>query len=83
MPQRRGSEALFLFAIGLLAAGAQNGLMTENGAILFGLALLVTTLWLLRHDIARLNVRRSGPDPLHGYLHAGRATPGWAWPGSC
>jgi hypothetical protein len=60
MPQRRGSEALFLFAIGLLVAGAQNGLMTENGAILFGIALLVTTLWLLRHDIALLNVRRSG-----------------------
>lgn len=60
MPQRRGSEAWFLFAIGLVVAGAQNGLMTENGAILFGLALLVTTLWLLRHDIALLNVRRSG-----------------------
>ena len=37
MPQRRGSEPLFLFAAGLLAAGAQNGLMTGNGAILFGL----------------------------------------------
>jgi hypothetical protein len=60
MPQRRGSEALFLFAAGLLAVGAQNGLTTANGAILFGLALLVTTLWLLVHDIARLNVRRSG-----------------------
>ncbi|WP_445500702.1 hypothetical protein [Microvirga sp. G4-2] len=60
MPQRRGSEPLFLFAVGLLAAGAQNGLMTENGAILFGLALLVTTVWLMRHDIALLNVRRTG-----------------------
>jgi hypothetical protein len=60
MPQRRGSEALFLFAIGLLVVGAQNGLMTENGAILFGMALLVTTLWLLRHDIARLNIGRAG-----------------------
>jgi hypothetical protein len=60
VPQRRGSEALFLFAIGLLVAGAQNGLMTENGAILFGLALLVTTLWLMRHDIALRNVRRAG-----------------------
>lgn len=60
MPQRRGSEALFLFAIGLLVAGAQNSLMTENGAILFGIALLVTTLWLLRHDIALLNIRKSG-----------------------
>ncbi|WP_262266305.1 hypothetical protein [Microvirga yunnanensis] len=60
LPQRRGREPLFLLATGLLAAGAQNGLMTGNGAILFGLALLVTTLWLLRHDIALLNVRRTG-----------------------
>lgn len=60
MPQRRGSEALFLFAIGLFLAGAQNGLPTGNGAILFGLALLVTTAWLLRHDIARLNICRTG-----------------------
>lgn len=60
MPQRRGSEVLFLFAVGLLVVGAQNGLMTENGAILFGLALLVTTVWLMRHDIALLNVRRTG-----------------------
>lgn len=59
-PQRRGSEPLFLFAVGLLVVGAQNSLMTENGAILFGTALVVTTLWLLRHDIARQNVRRAG-----------------------
>ncbi|WP_262031944.1 hypothetical protein [Microvirga sp. Mcv34] len=79
MPQRRGSEALFLFAVGLLAVGAQNGLMTENGAVLFGLALLVTTVWLLVHDIARLNVRRSGQTRfmaacmLAGYLWLGLA----------
>ena len=60
MPRRRGSDPLLLFAIGLLLAGAQNGLMTDNGAILFGLALLATTLWLTRHDIAFLNIRRSG-----------------------
>jgi len=79
MPQRRGSEALLLFAVGLLAVGAQNGLMTENGAVLFGLALLVTTVWLLVHDIARLNVRRSGQTRfmaacmLAGYLWLGLA----------
>ena len=79
MRQRRGSEALFLFAVGLLAVGAQNGLMTENGAVLFGLALLVTTLWLLLHDIARLNIRRSGQTRfmagcmLAGYLWLGLA----------
>lgn len=60
LPQRRGSEALFLFAIGLFAVGSQNGLASPNGAILFGIALLATALWLLRHDIALLNVRRTG-----------------------
>jgi hypothetical protein len=59
-PARRGSEPLFLFAVGLLVVGAQNGLMTDNGAVLFGMALLVTTLWLLRHDIARRNIGRTG-----------------------
>lgn len=60
LPQRRGSEAMFLFAVGLLAVAAQNGLMTDNGAILFGIALLVTALWLVLHDIARFNIRRTG-----------------------
>lgn len=56
---RRGSETIFLFAMGVLLAGAQNGLMSKNGAVLFGLGLLLMAGWLLRHDIARLNVRRS------------------------
>lgn len=60
MPQKRGSEPLFLFAVGLFAVGAHNGIVTENGAVLFGLALLVATGWLLRHDIARLNIRKDG-----------------------
>ncbi|KLK92963.1 hypothetical protein AA309_11900 [Microvirga vignae] len=58
-PQRKG-EFLFLFAISLLAAGAQNQLTGENGAILFGSALIVLAAWLLRHDIARLNILRTG-----------------------
>lgn len=57
---KRGSEALFLFALGMLLAGAQNGVMTGNGATLFGMALPIMTAWLLRHDIACLNIRRSG-----------------------
>lgn len=79
LPLRRGSEAMFLFAVGLLLAGAQNGLMTENGAVLFGLALVVTTMWLLRHDIARVNIRRSGQTRfmaacmLSGYVWLGLA----------
>lgn len=79
MPQRRGSEPLFLFAVGLFAVGAHNGIGTENGAVLFGLGLLVTTGWLLRHDIARLNIRKSGQTRffascmLAGYLWLGIA----------
>ena len=79
MPQRRGSEPLFLFAVGMLAVGAHNGIITQNGAVLFGLALLVTTGWLLRHDIARLNIRKSGQTRffascmLAGYLWLGIA----------
>jgi hypothetical protein len=57
---KRGSEAIFLFALGVLLAGAQNGVRTANGAVLFGMGLLLMTGWLLRHDIARLNIRRTG-----------------------
>ncbi|WP_194164585.1 hypothetical protein [Microvirga thermotolerans] len=59
LPERR-SEPLFLFGIGLLLAGAQNGLTTGNGAVLFGLGLIAATAWLLRHDVARRNIRRDG-----------------------
>lgn len=52
-PPKRGSEALFLFALGILLAGAQNGILSKNGSTLFGIALLVTTAWLLRHDSNR------------------------------
>jgi hypothetical protein len=55
-----GSEALFLFAIGLLVAGAWNGLANENGATLFGIGLLACGMWLLRHDIALHTIRQSG-----------------------
>ena len=60
LPRRRGGVALFLFAVGLFLAGAQNGLPTQNGAVLYGLALLAVTVWLARHDIAWLNIRRNG-----------------------
>jgi hypothetical protein len=62
MPRQRGGEAWFLFAFGLLLIGARNGLPTGNGAILYGIALLVTALWFLRHDSARLDMRGSGQD---------------------
>lgn len=60
LPRKAGSEALFVFGIGLLAVGARNGLTSDNGAILFGFGLLATAVWLLRHDIARLTVRQGG-----------------------
>jgi hypothetical protein len=60
MPQQRGGEAWFLSAFGLLLVGARNGLPTGNGAILYGVALLLTALWFLRHDISRLDVRGTG-----------------------
>jgi hypothetical protein len=56
----RGSEAHFLFSLGLILAGAQNGLLSDDGSILFGLALLCLTAWLLRYDIARFGIRQSG-----------------------
>lgn len=55
---KRGSLAVFLFALGLFLVGAQNGIKTNSGAILFGSALLLTTGWLLRHDIARYAIRQ-------------------------
>lgn len=58
---KRGSEALFLFALGMVLIGAQNAITSTIGSTLFGMALLITTAWLLRHDIAWLNVRRPGP----------------------
>lgn len=60
LERRRGSEVLFLFAAGLVAAGARNGIMTHDGAVLFGLGLLGTAAWLARHDLATKTVRLSG-----------------------
>jgi len=60
MPPRRGSTPLFLTSIGLLAAGAGIGVTLKAGAILYGAALLVMTIWLLRHDIAVRNIRQTG-----------------------
>ena len=60
LPPMRGSEAHFLFSLGLILAGAQNGLLSDDGSILSGLALLCLTAWLLRHDIARFGIRQRG-----------------------
>ncbi|WP_051357163.1 hypothetical protein [Azorhizobium doebereinerae] len=60
LERKRGSEVLFLFAAGLVAAGARNGITTHDGAVLFGLGLLGTAAWLARHDLAMKTVRLSG-----------------------
>ena len=57
---KRGSEALVLFAVGLLAAGAWNGLADKDGATLFGAGLFACAAWLMRHDIAFRTVRQAG-----------------------
>jgi hypothetical protein len=60
MAQKRGSEALFLFGVVLLAAGAQIGVMVGTGSTIYGLALLVLTAWLIRHDVVRHTIRQAG-----------------------
>lgn len=60
MAAKKGSEALFLLGVALLAAGAQNGLMVENGSTLYGVALLALTAWLVRHDVVRHTIRQTG-----------------------
>ncbi|NVO16171.1 MAG: hypothetical protein HXX10_19225 [Rhodoplanes sp.] len=60
MAAKTGSEALFLLGVALLAAGAQTGLMVETGSTLYGLALLVLTAWLVRHDVVRHTIRQTG-----------------------
>lgn len=72
---KRGSEALFLFALGMLLVGAQNGVISMNGSMLFGMALSIAAVWLLRHDIVWLNLRRSG----QARFMAACMTAGYGW----
>ena len=60
LQQRRGGLLLFVISVALIVAGAGIGLASNAGAHLYGLGLLACTLWLLRHDIARRNVRTAG-----------------------
>jgi hypothetical protein len=60
LPQRAGSQVLFAIFVALIIAGAFMGLDSDVGARFYGLGLLACTLWLLRHDIARRNVRTAG-----------------------
>jgi hypothetical protein len=60
LPQRGGSQILFATSVALIVAGSGRGLEDNTGAHLYGLGLLACSLWLLRHDIARRNVRSTG-----------------------
>jgi len=60
LPPRRGSRILFAASAGLIVAGAFSGIANEAGAHLYGFGLLACALWLLRHDIARRNIRGVG-----------------------
>lgn len=54
------ARSAFVVAIGLLLAGAALGLVTESGSRTMGVALLTTTAWLTRYDIAGTTIRNSG-----------------------
>jgi hypothetical protein len=60
LPRRSGTQILFVISVVLIVTGAGMGLGGNAGARLYGLGLLAVTLWLLRHDIARHNVRTTG-----------------------
>lgn len=57
---KRGSLPLFLLGLALVLGGASLGLAEASGAALFGTGLIVATLWLLRHDVARRSIRGRG-----------------------
>ncbi|MDQ0356657.1 hypothetical protein J2S22_003596 [Rhodoplanes tepidamans] len=60
MAKRRGSEALFLVGVILLAAGAVLTLTGLAGASVYGVALLVLAAWLVRHDVVRHTIHQTG-----------------------
>lgn len=60
LPPRRGSQALFAISVALIGVGACIGFDEEAGGRIYGLGLLACTIWLLRHDIARRNMRKAG-----------------------
>lgn len=79
LPSRRGSRILFVISVVLIVAGACLGVDDNVGARFYGAGLLACTLWLLRHDIARRNIRMAGAPRyfaacmLAGYLWLGVA----------
>ncbi|WP_210208472.1 hypothetical protein [Rhodoplanes roseus] len=78
MEKRRGSEILFGLGVALLAVGAWIGLFAPGGAPTYGLALLLLTVWLVRHDVVRHTIRQSGQTRFMAACMAA----GYAWLGA-
>ncbi|MBV9790290.1 MAG: hypothetical protein JOZ51_19020 [Chloroflexi bacterium] len=59
--RRPGQDALFAVALGLFGGGMLWSLIAlDRGVRLGGVGLIALALWLVRYDIARRTVRRSG-----------------------
>jgi hypothetical protein len=56
----RWSQVIFAIAAALIIIGAARGEFSGSGAPLSGAGLLLSTFWLLRHDVALRTVRQSG-----------------------
>lgn len=69
---------IFVGAIALLLTGAALGLRSDAGGPTTGLALLVTTGWLLRYDIAMMTIHRAGATR----FFASAMLAGYAWLGA-
>ncbi|HET9716253.1 MAG TPA: hypothetical protein VFP60_08720 [Pseudolabrys sp.] len=54
------SQIIFVLAILPIIAGSARSELSSDFAILYGVGLLATTAWLVRHDIALLTIRLSG-----------------------
>lgn len=74
----RGATVAFLLLADALVVGAAWATFSlEPGSVLAGLALLGLSVWLLRFDIARIQVRQKG---LSRFI-ASALLPGYAWLG--
>jgi hypothetical protein len=74
---RRGSAATFALCILALLAGAYLGPFDDIGARVLGVAFIALCLWLVRHDVVRITIRRPGQT---GFMAACMAL-GYGWLG--
>ena len=74
---RRATGAFLLLADGLVVGAAWTAFALGAGDVLAGIALVGLSVWLLRFDIARIQIRQSG---LSRFI-AAALLPGYAWLG--